>query len=437
MKKTWIIIKREYLSRVRKKSFLITTLLVPLLMFSLFSLMIYLTIKSEKKKSILLLDESGIFENKLQTSDKKYQFISLHSNEIQSKAKALEKYKAEILIHVFPLKNNAIDSIQFFKEGSISIVLKEQLSEKLSSIYHSHQLKQFGIEEHMVDSLNRVNLNIKSYDLENNKETHSELMSGLGYAMGFLIYIVILIYGTGVMRGVMEEKTNRIAEIIISSVKPFQLMMGKIVGIAFVGLTQFLLWFILMFALQIVASIFLLPDTSEILNQANELGKSAPQLTAPDKIQKMTEIFKMLSEQNWVLYIFSFLFYFLFGYLLYASMFAAVGSLVNDDAQEAQQMSLPITMPIIFAFFIMISALKDPHGNLAIFGSLFPLTSPIVMLARIPYGVPIWQIVLSTIFLIGGFLIMTWVSSKIYRTGILMYGKKASWKEIIKWIRMS
>jgi ABC-2 type transport system permease protein len=234
----------------------------------------------------------------------------------------------------------------------------------------------------------------------------------------------------------MEEKTNRIAEVIISSVKPFQLMMGKIIGIALVGLTQFMMWIVLMLMLQLLLPLFI-PGLTEVLhsgvNMPSEMQTSMSGLSTPENMG----VIKAFMNQNWGLIFASFLFYFLGGYFLYASMFAAVGSLVNEDPQEAQQLTIPVTMPIILGFVIMATSVKDPNSTLSVFGSLFPLTSPIVMLARIPYGVPAWQLILSMVLLIGGFVFMTWLSAKIYRTGILLYGKKPSWKEVIKWIRYS
>jgi ABC-2 type transport system permease protein len=208
-------------------------------------------------------------------------------------------------------------------------------------------------------------------------------------------------------------------------------MMGKIVGIALVGLTQFLLWLILTGSLQFLLPLFI-PELRQAIHPS-----SAADMDAMSKVptSELAGIFNSLSNQHWSLILSCFLFYFLGGYFLYAAMFAAVGSLVNEDQQEAQQMTIPITMPIILGFFIMTSAIKDPNSTLAIFGSMFPLTSPIVMMARIPYGVPAWQIAISMLLLVAGFVLMTWLSAKIYRTGILMYGKKASWKEVIKWMR--
>jgi ABC-2 type transport system permease protein len=322
-----------------------------------------------------------------------------------------------------------------YKDGGVSLSAKEFISDELNDIYRIKQMQDEGIDKTKIDSINNSEIDIKSFDLKDNKETNSEIATMIGYVMGFLIYLVILIYGMGVMRGVSEEKTNRIAEVIISSVKPFQLMMGKIVGIALVGLTQFLLWLLITGSLQFVLPFFV-PGFGDSLQAAGGMEQVQQQMQEADP-GKLSSFLDALFAQNWSLIISCFLFYFLGGYFLYAAMFAAVGSMVNEDQQEAQQMTIPITMPIIFGFIIMASTIKDPHSSLSVFGSLFPLTSPIVMMARIPYGVPAWQIILSMLFLVVGFLGMTWLGAKIYRTGILMYGKKVSWKEVFKWIRYS
>jgi ABC-2 type transport system permease protein len=245
------------------------------------------------------------------------------------------------------------------------------------------------------------------------------------FAAGILIYMILLIYGMMVMRGVMEEKVNRIAEVIVSSVKPFQLMLGKIIGIGAVGLTQFGIWLILMFLLQMVIP-FIFPGLFHQMAAARAAQPGGQE----NMLLTISEGIKSLPIG---LMVFCFVFYFLGGYLIYASLFAAVGSAVSEDQQEAQQLTFPIMMPIILGFVIMTKAVNDPNSGLALFGSLFPLTSPIVMMGRIAYSPPSWQIILSMVLLILGFLFFTWLTAKIYRTGILMYGKKITWKEMWKW----
>ena len=431
MNKIWLIIQREYISRVKKKSFLVTTLLIPILMFGLIATMAYMAAKSEQKEAIAVIDESGVFINKMDTSSSSYTITYIADDTHENYTTLLEKNKCDILLHIYPFRNGLPDSINIYKDGGVSLSAKEFISDDMNTIYQIKQMQDEGIDKDKIDSINNSSIRLKSFDLKNNQETSSEIATMIGYVTGFLIYLVILIYGMGVMRGVMEEKTNRIAEVIISSVRPFQLMMGKIVGIALVGLTQFLLWLILTGSLQFLLPLFI-PELRQAMHPSSAAGMDA---MSKVPTSELAGIFNSLSNQHWSLILSCFLFYFLGGYFLYAAMFAAVGSLVNEDQQEAQQMTIPITMPIILAFFIMTSAIKDPNSTLAIFGSMFPLTSPIVMMARIPYGVPAWQIATSMLLLVAGFVLMTWLSAKIYRTGILMYGKKASWKEVIKWMR--
>jgi ABC-2 type transport system permease protein len=253
---------------------------------------------------------------------------------------------------------------------------------------------------------------------------------------GFLIYIILFVYGTMVMRGVMEEKVSRIAEVIVSSVKPFQLMMGKITGIGAVGLVQFLIWLVLVFGIQFALPL-IFPELSTSVQQQSIPSAGAQAASAVQNSGGLSRLMEGLQTINFPLIIGCFIFYFLGGYFLYSSLFAAVGSAVNEDPQDAQSLLFPIMMPIIFAIVIMTKAVNDPNSSLAIFGSLFPFTSPIVMMARIAHGIPegvtVAQLIISMVLLIVTFLGTTWVAAKIYRIGILMYGKKITWKEMIKW----
>jgi ABC-2 type transport system permease protein len=258
---------------------------------------------------------------------------------------------------------------------------------------------------------------------EGSKKGSAGVAYAVSFACGILIYLMMIIYGTMVMRGVMEEKTNRIAEVIVSSVKPFQLMLGKIIGIGAVGLTQFAIWIFIMALLQ-TALPLIFPGMMEQVTAG---------ATSNADVNMMATVTQGLSTLPIAKIVFLFLFYFLAGYLTYASLFAAVGSVVSEDQQEAQQLVFPILMPIIIGFVIMTNSINNPHSSLAVFGSLFPLTSPIVMMGRITYEIPTWQIITSMLLLVGSFLFFTWITGKVYRTGILMYGKKPSWKEMIKW----
>jgi ABC-2 type transport system permease protein len=315
---------------------------------------------------------------------------------------------------------------------------KEAIETRLDNAYETYRLQQKGIRKDVLDSISKLATGAFSIDNRQtnkegkSKEVNADVNAGVGFGSGILIYITMFIFGAMVMRGVMEEKTNRIAEVMVSSVKPFELMMGKILGIAAVGLTQLLLWIILVMILTTVVAP-LLPHS--MLEQADAASKSIP--VGGNSVQmasKLGDLGKAFSQVNWLQVLSCFIFYFLGGYLFYASLFAAIGSVINEDPQEAQSLMLPITMPIIFGFIILSSNINTPDSPAMVWASMIPFTSPIVMMGRIPSGdVPWYEIVISMALLIAGFIFTTWMAGKIYRTGILMYGKKASWKEMFKW----
>jgi ABC-2 type transport system permease protein len=325
----------------------------------------------------------------------------------------------------------------------MGMMLQESITNKINSAIEDQMLQEAGIHQDVLDSIHKSSqfAELKAYEDKGktSKESNAALASGIGYASGFLIYLTMFIYGSMVMRGVMEEKTNRIAEVIISSVKPFELMMGKIIGIGAVGLTQFLLWIVLITTLSSVA-LGMLP--ADIQHQVSTLQQSNGQMAggmmqASESAQRIYNIQHTLATANWPLIISCFIFYFLGGFLFYAALFAAVGSVVNEDPQDAQSLMFPITMPIIFSYVITNVVIQNPNTPMAFWASIIPFSSPMVMMARIAYGVPstvpYWELALSMLTLIAGFVFTTWLSGKIYRTGILMYGKKATWKEMLKW----
>lgn len=269
------------------------------------------------------------------------------------------------------------------------------------------------------------------------KQSSTEIAMGLGFAMSFIIYMFIFMYGVQVMRGVIEEKSNRIIEVIISSVKPFQLMMGKIVGVAMVGLTQFLMWVILTGAIILIGSAIFMPGLdAESIQQASSISQlpSTGQAMNQAQLNMMQDVLGTFDMGYIMSILGGFIFFFLAGYLLYSALFAAVGSAVDNET-ETQQFMLPISLPLVLALYIGMAVAKNPEGSLAFWGSIIPLTSPIVMLVRIPFGVPLWELLLSMGLLVASFIFITWIAAKIYRTGILMYGKKVSYKEIWKWLR--
>jgi ABC-2 type transport system permease protein len=434
MNKILLVIQREYLVRVRNKTFILSTILTPLLFAGLITTVTIISVKNFDREKIAVIDNTGALKGNLEnTKALSFEFPAGVDS---------TNYIAKGYTAVLYTPGGAVDNYKLISKKQFGLAAQGQLEDKINETLENQLLKS------------KYNVDIKELETERKKagaaksdQTYQEgsevkkgnsgLAYGIGYGSGFLIYITLLIYGTMVMRGVTEEKTNRIAEVIVSSVKPFQLMMGKIIGIGAVGLTQFLIWIILLVGLTTAATAFLSPET---LQQAQDASQQMPNgnmgASAAQAAGGFASFKEILGQANWFLIVGCFLFYFLFGYLFYASLFAAVGSTVNEDAQDAQSLQLPITMPIIVSIIIMINAITNPSGSLATWASLIPFCSPIVMMARIPFGVPgtvpYWQLILSMVLLVAGFLLTTWLSAKIYRTGILMYGKKASWKEMWK-----
>ena len=436
MNKIWIIARREFLSRVQKKTFLLTTILLPVVIFGLYGLIIYFSVKSSENYTVAIADNANVFGGKIDSKDDiKFVFVKDESL-VQLKEKIAKKELDGYVWVPEGFKPSKGDTISVVSGKTVGLMNREEIQKRINDALENQRLlSSLQISKKQLDSLQKGN-EVKFSTTEGKEENDTKvgISYGVGYASGFMIYLVLFIYGTMVMRGVMEEKTNRIAEVIISSVKPFQLMMGKITGIGAVGLVQFIIWVALTVTLRFILPLFVpgMRETANVMNHgANEALQTAKQSGALDNLMHG------LSDINFPLIIGCFIFYFLGGYLLYSSLFAAVGSAVNEDPQDAQSLTLPITMPIIFGIVIMSSAINNPTSNLAVFGSLFPLTSPIVMMARIPFGVPntvpYWQLALSMLFLICGFLCTTWISAKIYRVAILMYGKKPTWKEMWKW----
>lgn len=436
MNKTWLVARREFLTRVQKKTFLLTTILLPLVIFGFYALIIYFTVKSSDDFKVAVVDEANILGGKIENKgDISFEIVKGQSQATLRAKVAKKEFDGYVIIgSQFGTAGN--DSLLFVSGKTVGLMTRSDIQKRINNALENQRLlTSLNISKKTLDSLQRGNEIVFS-TLEGKAEDDSKASASLivGYISGFLIYIVLFIYGTMVMRGVMEEKTTRIAEVIISSVKPFQLMMGKITGIGAVGLLQFFIWICLTIFLRVLLPL-LIPGMAET-TQAMQPGTAQAVETAKNS-GAFSQVLSSLGGLNIGLIVGCFIFYFLGGYLLYSSLFAAVGSVVNEDPQEAQSLLLPITMPIIFSIVIMQSAVNNPTGGLAVFGSLFPLTSPIVMMARIPFGVPgtvpYWQLILSMALLVGGFLSTTWLSAKIYRVGILMYGKKVSWKEMSKW----
>ena len=440
MHKIYLIIQREYTTRVQKKSFIILTILMPVLMSALMILPAYFaSMDDEQTRTVAVYDGSSVLLGRLENSEfTKFKFIP--KEEYQSAKNDIKKSNYYAILVIEP--NFLITkTVQVISGSNIPWDLKSQIQDKIRTVVEKDKMAEVVRQTAIPDleqkiAATKTHINIETIKLGvggEAKKSSTEIGMVLGYIFGFMIYMFIFIYGSMVMQGVMEEKQSRIVEVIISSVKPFQLMMGKIVGIALVGLTQFALWVLLGFAILSVSKSFYPTSHTQQIQNVMAQAQDASNQTPVQKMDKMQEIFSMVDTINFPLLIGCFIFFFIGGYFLYSSMFAAVGSAV-DAQEDAQQFMLPITLPIILSIMVMMSAIKSPEGPIAFWFSIIPFTSPIVMMARIPFGVPVWQLALSIVLLVATFIGMVWVAGKIYRTGILMYGKKPSWKEIGKWL---
>lgn len=435
MNKILLIIQREYLTRVKKKSFIIMTIIGPILMVGLVFAQFWIKMIPEEKQKILVVDESQLFVNKLENTAN--QTFTYSKNNLAFEKKAFYSTDNNVILYI---PANIIDSqkIQIFYKKQPGLDMQDYINAIVGKKLEEMKLLASGVNVNQLASIKtKLNLTTTKIEKSGNLETKdNEVSMALGFIAGILIYIFIFLYGAQVMRGVIEEKTSRIVEVIISSVRPFELMMGKIVGIAMVGLTQFLLWIILsVVGTSLVGNYFMKDDVK--IDQVEQTFKTnIPQNDAFKEMSndKQAEIMDSFFNQvNLPVMLFSFLFYFLGGYLLYGALFAAVGSAVDNEA-DTQQFMLPLTIPLILSFTLAQNVMTNPESSLAFWLSIFPLTSPIIMMVRIPFGVPYFDLILSMVMLVLGFIGATWISAKIYRTGILMYGKKTSYKELWKWL---
>ncbi len=438
MNKVGLIIKREYITRVSNKRFILTTFLIPIVFILFIAGSVYFANSSKEEIKVAVINDPGFLQPNLK-SEPGFVVFSF-PEKIDSNNYAENKLDAALYINFI---NNKIAS-ELHSKKQIGFEANRYIERQLNKAFENDLLLKRGIEKSTLDSIansSKENVVLSNMVDEGDGKT-KEAKTGIAYAIGFgsglLIYMTMFIFGAMVMRGVAEEKTNRIAEVIVSSCKPFELMLGKIVGIAGVGLTQLLLWIALMFAISSSLSAFIPVETYQQFQSMQQGQQIASDVAANPMAMKMLQAkTEILESVNWLLIISCFLFYFLGGYLFYASLFAAIGSVINEDPQEAQALMLPITMPIIFSFVILNSVLSNPGSLVGVWTSIIPFTSPIIMMGRIPFGVPstvpYWQLAASMLSLIGGFILTTWFAGKIYRIGILMYGKKVTWKEMIKW----
>ncbi len=433
MNKILLIIQREYLSRVKNKSFIILTFLVPFLLIGVYALILFLSINSfeSNQATVHVVDGSGVFADKLEDSKQVTYLITDRPLDEEKAAIANAEGKKQYLL-VIPAELSQKNTVELLSSEKAGLNIQNSIERQLEQILRNHQLEESGIDLATLENIKpQVSIAAKELTAEGEKDSSAGAAMAISMAMAILIYITLFIYGAQVMRGIIEEKHNRIVEVIISSVKPFQLMMGKIIGIGLVGLTQFLLWILLSGGLMAIAGNLFMSAQGVDTETLTESVKGASQYQEGVG----GDIMGALDTVNLGWIAFYFLVYFLGGYLLYSALFAAVGSAVDNET-ETQQFMFPITIPLLFAYMLSFGVLiNDPHGPLAFWLSMIPLTSPVAMLVRIPYGVPDWQILLSIVLLIAGFVLTTWVAARIYRVGILMYGKKASYKELVKWFR--
>jgi ABC-2 type transport system permease protein len=428
MDKIFLILKREYLTRVRKKSFLITTFVFPILMGSIWILPAWLSTQPAGERTIEVIDRSGIFKNHFNTKENIKFVESNLPLEVAKNQFIDEGYSGLLYIPKFNIESPK--GFTFWSAQTEGLELQANIEKILENEIERLRLQKAGIDKEVLEK-NRVSISLetKSFDGEQEKESNTGIATALSIIFAFIIYFAIFMYGAQVMRGVVDEKTNRIVEIIISSVRPFQLMMGKILGIAAVAFTQLLLWVILTISVAIaVAKTIDIKQGKEIVAE----NQNVDEMVSADKTTLIVKTFNSFSSINLPFILGMFAIYFIGGYLLYSALFAAVGSAVDSDT-DTQQFMLPITIPLALSFAMISVILKDPHSSMAVWLSIIPITSPVIMTMRLPFDVPVWQLFASISLLIGGFVFTTWFAGRIYRVGILMYGKKVNYRELMKW----
>ena len=436
MGKIGLIIWREYITRVRKPSFLIMTFLGPLLIAGAVTLMVYFSLKESSEQLVLVVDKPQLLTDKLKDG-KDIHFFYTQQEQSDSAFKA-GPYTLMVDVNEEVLTTN---TVQFFYKELPGILTQRYVQAEIEKVLEKEKLRVNAVDPEVYASI-KTSLKLQLFDIDKlGEESKDQELAIVGFFLGYIMFFFVFLYAVQVMRGVMEEKTNRIVEVLISSVKPFQLMMGKIVGIALVGFTQFLLWIVLTGVLATIGSTVMvagkysgedLAGQQMTVQMQEELGVDAEEMPKIDE----SAVLGILDQINIPLVLALFGFYFLGGYLLYSSLFAAVGSAVDSEA-ETQQFMMPVTIPIIIAIFIAQTAMQNPSSPVVFWGSIIPFTSPVVMMVRVAMGTAFeqpWELALSMGLLILGFLGTTWLAARIYRTGILMYGKKVSWKELGKWL---
>ena len=431
MNKILLVIQREYMTRVLKKSFWISSLLAPVLITAIYAIPIWLAMKDKEVKKVAILDQSHLWKAS-DLQDKELVFTFVSKSEVAFKTQfAAEGYDAFVSVPGDVLTNPK--GLHIYSSKNIGLSLKESVERLIQKKVRQELMYQAGVSAKVYEDT-QVDIDSETITIsETGDETNSSSAGAMILAgvMGFILYVTLLLYGSQVMNGVIEEKSNRIIEVIISSVKPYQLMLGKIIGVGLVGLTQFVLWIVLTIGLtQFTGKFYASKAKAAVeLNQ----GKASVDMDKAMQDSPMGEVTKVLESTNIPLILLSFLFYFFVGYLLYSSLFAAIGSAVESPT-EAQQFTFIVMIPIILSFLLAQYTMQDPDSTIAFWASMIPFTSPINMMVRLPYGVPVWELAVSMALLVLGFLACSWLSARIYRVGILMYGKKVTWKELAKWL---
>lgn len=432
MNKLWLIVQREYLSRVTRKSFILATLLTPL-GFAAFIVIVSVIFgyESDDSKEVAVIDPSGILQKALR--DEKNLFFRFVEGDLTEIKKQVADHTYDAALELPPIGDvlNSSYTMYYYAEDAPTLDVEDLIEDRVQEAVREYKIKALNLERAQLDALNtRVELDPEPLkeDEEDSSSMTSAIGAGIGMLMGFIMYIVVFVYGAMVMRSVMEEKTTRIVEVMISSVRPFQLMMGKIIGVGAVGLTQVAVWAVLIPGLTFLAQVLFQIDTDAFANaEASNIN--------PDDAEMMLSLaLHEIWNISWWTILPLFVLFFLGGYFLYSSLFAAVGASMGDDMGEGQSLTLPIAIPVILALYIMMAAVQAPNSSLSVWSSIFPLFSPIVMPARLAFNPPVWQVLLSLVLLLGTAVFFVWLSGRIYRVGILMYGKKVTLRELGKWM---
>ena len=438
MRNIALIVMREFKERVYKKSFIITTLLMPLLLalVSVAPTLIMIYAKGDTK-SISVIDNSGIIAERLESNDD-VQFVTIPNGDLQEELKkSLESDNFGVLYIGADVVNNP-NNIQLYTNSSSSMLIEESITDQIEEIIESERLKEYNISD-LKQILDTIEVNISLSTFRNDKEeqtaSSSAASSLIGIILGFVLYFFLVIYGSIVMQSIIEEKSSRVLEVLVSTVRPFDMMMGKILGVAAVAATQIIVWGVLIMAISALLVPAVMPDDILASVEAVKGGADVMAMASSGVDVEMVTALASITNTGYIAKIVGLLLVFMIGgFLLYAAMYAAVGASV-DNAQDAQQLTTPITIPIILAFIILTMVMNDPNSPLVVWCSMIPFTSPIVMMGRIPSGIPTWEIALSIALLYGTFILMVWIAGKIYRVGIFMHGKKPTFKDLYKWFK--